>query len=67
LVQKPPWQLVEQQSAPLEQASPMTLQLPPGNAAQVPPVHVCVQQSLGPVHALPTSAQSCCEQVPLLQ
>jgi hypothetical protein len=67
LAQKPPWQLVEQQSEPRAQAWPMTLQLPPGKAAQVPPVQVLVQQSLAPLQDLPTSEQILSEHVPLLQ
>src|SRR5690242_472788 len=35
--QIPPWQLVEQQSAPVEHASPTTLQVPPARAWHVPP------------------------------
>lgn len=65
--QNPPWQLVEQQSEPLAQAWPMTLQLPPGNAAHAPAVQVRVQQSPAAVQCLPTSEQILSEQVPLLQ
>ena len=58
---------MEQQSEPLAQAWPMTLQLPPGNAAHAPAVQVRVQQSPATVQCLPTSEQILSEQVPLLQ
>jgi hypothetical protein len=59
--------LVEQQSEPLAQAWPMTLQVPPGKAAHAPAVQVWVQQSPAPVQGLPTSEQTLSEHVPLLQ
>ena len=58
---------MEQQSEPLAQAWPRTLQLPPGKLAQLPAVQVLVQQSPAPEHDLPTSEQTLSEHVPLLQ
>ncbi len=65
--QKPLWQLVEQQSVPVEQAWPSTLHVPPVRLAQLPPVQVPVQQSLPELQDWPTSLQSWSEQVPLTQ
>jgi hypothetical protein len=59
--------LVEQQSDPVEQVWPITLQLPPGRVAQVPPVQVPVQHSCPVPQDLPTSLQIWSEQVPLTQ
>ena len=67
LAQKPLWQFVEQHWESPEQAWPMTLQLPPVRFAQVPPLHVPVQQSLPVLHCWPTSLQTWSEQVPLTQ
>jgi hypothetical protein len=59
--------LVEQQSEPLEQVWPSTLQVPPARGAQVPPEQVPVQQSFPEAQDWPTSLQSLSEQVPLTQ
>ena len=67
LEQKPLWQLVEQQSVPVEQVWPSTLQLPPGSVAQTPASQVPVQQSFPEAQAWPTSVQTLLEQVPLTQ
>jgi len=67
LEQNPLWQFVEQHSGPLAQDWPSTLQLPPGRLAQVPLVHVPVQQSFGPEQAPPTSVHCLLPQLPLTQ
>ena len=75
--QAPPWQLVEQQSAPVEQGDPRTPQEPPGSCWHTVPLvppsgsvevpHSVVQQSLGPEQARPTPRQFEAEQVPFTQ
>jgi hypothetical protein len=67
LAQKPLWQLVEQHWESPEQVWPRTLQLPPVRLAQLPFVHVPVQQSLPEPQDWPTSSQTLSEQVPLTQ
>jgi hypothetical protein len=61
--QKPLWQHCD----PLEQACPITLQLPPVRFAHVPPLQVPVQQSFPVLQCWPTSLQIWSEQVPLTQ
>ena len=67
MAQAPLWQLVEQQSEPVLQDWPRTLQLPPGRLAQVPPVQVPVQHSAPEEQDCPTSVQSLFEHEPLTQ
>jgi hypothetical protein len=68
-VQNPPWQFVEQQSAPVEHAWPWTLHTPvePGIAAQLPPAQLPVQQLPSAEHVTPTSRQRWSEHCPLSQ
>ncbi len=62
--QKPPEQLVEQQSASSVQAWPTTLHVAPASAAQNPPVQVREQQAPGELQNAPVSAHAVPEHVP---
>jgi hypothetical protein len=62
--QRPPWQLVEQQSDAWPQTWPSVPQVAPATAAQAPPVQVPLQQSPAAPQAWPLGAQSAAWQAP---
>jgi hypothetical protein len=68
-VQNPPWQFVEQQSAPVEHPWPWSLHksVEPGIGAQLPPEQLPVQQLLSAEQAPPLSTQRWSEHCPLSQ
>jgi hypothetical protein len=55
--QTPPWQFVEQQSTPVEHASPSTLHVPPARTWHVPPEQTPLQQAPDAVQAAPVAVQ----------